>query len=591
MGNGRGYVAAAAIVLAALVAIAYGAALRNGYVWDDRFFFTDYKVVEDYAQAWRSAFEPLFGLAGYVRPLPLFLLYSENILGGRSAMLSHAVNLILHLACTLLVLLLARRATVRAMRLAGRMRDWALPVLLAALFAVHPALSEAVVWVASRFDLMATLFMLLALYAWTSSLSAGNKAVLVGLCFFLGALCKESVIVLPPVLLIASMVDRAAREGGRPSLRAALGRAELLGFAAIFLAGLAYLAIRFWVLSDAEPVVAGADPIGARLARFGMSVFKYLQLTFLPFVGLSPQHTLSPGSSSLSVWLPALVAGILLAGISVAALRRNVIGLVLFAWLFSYLPVLHLLPLHLSGNLVHQRFMYFPTALLLALAPYAMAQLPVSVAGRRLLWWVGATVVVISVLLVRSIVPMWQSDLTLWEWTTRADPKSKLARENLIWTYVDNNRLDDAKAQLDLMQQLGMPVGARPVINIGTAHYRRGEYEEALYFYETALTTRLSLPPLSRAGLFSNIAVTHAMLGHDAQARTFIKRSLAEKEYGINQVAVYLAFCKREAQPQDGFDPALVRQAQPTIGSVTGLLVTHQPALYEAGTFCPKASE
>ena len=127
-----------------------------------------------------------------------------------------------------------------------------------------------------------------------------------------------------------------------------------------------------------------------------------------------------------------------------------------------------------------------------------------------------------------------------------------------------------------------------PAINIGTAHYRRGEYEEALYFYEAALTTRLALPPLSRAGLFSNVAVTHAMLGHDEQARAFIGRSLAEKEYGINQVGVYLAFCKGRSERLEGFDPALVRQAQSTVESVTRLLSTHQPALHEAGAFCPE---
>ena len=70
-------------------------------------------------------------------------------------------------------------------------------------------------------------------------------------------------------------------------------------YAGMFLAGLAYLAIRFWVLSGAEPVVGGADSVEARLARFGMSVFKYLQLTLLPFVGLSPQHTFAQGEASL----------------------------------------------------------------------------------------------------------------------------------------------------------------------------------------------------------------------------------------------------------------------------------------------------
>ncbi|MBO9716744.1 MAG: tetratricopeptide repeat protein [Pseudoxanthomonas sp.] len=590
MSKGQGTVAAVA-VLAALTVIAYGAALQNGYVWDDRFFFTDFKIVEGGAQAWRAAFEPLFGQTHYVRPLPLLLLYAENILGRHQATLPHAVNLVLHLACALMVFLLARRAMDRAMAPSEGWRGWVLPLLLAAVFTVHPALSEAVLWVASRFDLMASLFMLLALYAWTSNLSAWPKALLVALCFFLGALSKESVVVLPVVLFVVSMVDRAAQERSRPSLSSALGRPELLGYACILLAGVAYLAIRFWVLSGADPLATGADSVIARLLRFGMSVSKYLQLSFLPFAGLSPQHTFATGEGGLPIltsWLPILVAVVLVFTVIMAALRRNVIGLVLLAWLLAYGPVLHILPLQLNGNLVHQRFMYFPTALLLALAPYALAHVPVSSAGRRLLWWCGGAAVLVSVMLVRSIVPMWQSDLTLWEWTTRADPKSTLARENLIWSYVNADRLEDAEAQLDVMRQLGMKIGARPAINIGTAYYNRGKYEEALRFYTAALTTRLNMPPLLRASVFSNVAMTHAMLGHVDQARTFVERGLSEKEYGTNQVAVYLAFCKGESRRLDEFGPDLVRQALPTVSGATKMLVTHQPVLYRSGAFCPE---
>lgn len=578
-------------VLLVAVGLAYGAAVNHGYVWDDRFFFTDYKVVHDFAEALRVAFRPLFGQHGYVRPIPMFLLHAESILASREAWLSHAVNLFLHWLCSGLVFVLARRAVRHAWPgPAGRV-EWALPLLLALLFAVHPALTEAPVWVSSRFDLMATLFMLLALWVWTSALPAWPRAGLVAALFFLGALCKESVVVLPMVLFVSGLLHAgAAGSSPRPSWIEALRPADMKAYGLMLFAGVIYLVLRYWVLSEVPAATPQVDTLDAQLARFVMSLCKYVQLTFLPFFGQSPQHSFAWGAEGdlRSIVPQLLLGGGLLATVAALAIRRNVLGLVLFAWIFSYWPVLHILPIQLGGNLVHQRFMYFPTALLLVLAPYAMARITVSAAARRALWLLGGGAAVVSILLVRSIVPMWNSDLALWEWAVRADPGSRTARENLIWSYVDQGRLKDAEGQLAEMQSLGIPVGARVAINMGTAYYREGDYDQAVYYYEAAMTTRLALPPMSRAGLFGSVAVAYAMQGNPDKARHYIERALSEPEYGSSPVGNYLAFCHGEPGDGHSFSPDQVRAALPTVRGVTRLLVKNQPALYRAGAFCPE---
>jgi len=95
-----------------LVAMAYGLALRNGYVWDDRYFLTDYAWIGSYGDALRSSLLPLFNQASYFRPLPLFSLYAEAIASDRNPAVAHGVALAWHAAAAILVYLLARRAVL-----------------------------------------------------------------------------------------------------------------------------------------------------------------------------------------------------------------------------------------------------------------------------------------------------------------------------------------------------------------------------------------------------------------------------------------------------------------------------------------------
>src|SRR5690606_41942203 len=76
-----------------LVAMAYGLALRNGYVWDDRYFLTDYAWIGSYGDALRSSLLPLFNQGSYFRPLPLFSLYAEAIASDRNPAVAHGVAL------------------------------------------------------------------------------------------------------------------------------------------------------------------------------------------------------------------------------------------------------------------------------------------------------------------------------------------------------------------------------------------------------------------------------------------------------------------------------------------------------------------
>ena len=112
----------------------------------------------------------------------------------------HLTSILLHLATSVLLLLLLNRLTGALWRSA----------LAAALFALHPLRVESVVWIAERKDVLCAFFWMLTLWAYagyaqgrktgTSEFKAYYAAAL--LFFALGLMSKPMVVTLPFVMLL-----------------------------------------------------------------------------------------------------------------------------------------------------------------------------------------------------------------------------------------------------------------------------------------------------------------------------------------------------------------------------------------------------
>jgi len=124
---------------------------------------------------------------GFFRPLGYLSLSLDAALGGYNPRMWHAVALSLHAINAALVVFVARRlgASIFAAGFAG------------ALFAAHGVHPEAVAWIAGRFDLLATFFLLAGLLFLFSAKTFPALS-----CFALAALSKESAYVFP--LLVAA---------------------------------------------------------------------------------------------------------------------------------------------------------------------------------------------------------------------------------------------------------------------------------------------------------------------------------------------------------------------------------------------------
>ena len=135
------------LAIFSLALAVYSIRLSGRFVADDHFIF--YRLQQGGA----------FGFATYpptsfFRPLISLHYYLDHMLWGMSPLASHAVNLLWHIVCGLLVWLLAQRMLARWCWHPTPARGAA---LVAALFFVTlPANVEAVAWFAARADMVAT---------------------------------------------------------------------------------------------------------------------------------------------------------------------------------------------------------------------------------------------------------------------------------------------------------------------------------------------------------------------------------------------------------------------------------------------------
>ena len=182
----------APLVLCLLVLVSYLPAMLWGdLVWDDLTMIRNQAVreVSGLRQIWFAPGE-IRG-EGHYWPLVYSSFWLEHQLWGTAPAGYHVVNVLLHLANTLLLWRLLRSLAVPG--------AW----LVAAVFAVHPVRVESVAWVIERKDVLSGLFYLAAATVWIRVGGAPRPGrSLAALALYAAGLLSKSVVVTLPVALL-----------------------------------------------------------------------------------------------------------------------------------------------------------------------------------------------------------------------------------------------------------------------------------------------------------------------------------------------------------------------------------------------------
>ena len=426
-------------------------------------------------QDYWAAFHP----SALYRPFAtLTYLFNYAILGNAADPAGyHWINLALHIANMVLVYLLALRTLARA--------DLAL--WIAAVWGLHPVLTEAVTNIVGRTDELAAFGVLAGLLCHIQAASAGRRkpawlaalAVAAGI----GIFSKESAIALVAVM---TLYDLSFQKRGT-------WRNSLAGYVAAAVPFLAFFWLRFQVFSHARPFhfpvtdnpIAGADFWTGRLTAIHV-IGKYLGVLCWPAT-LACDH--SYNDIPLVTWraLPALLLCLTALAAAIAAWRdhRPVSWFVLF-FFATLAPVSNLvIP---TGTIMAERLLYLPAigfSGCLVLAVYAAAarfRLPRYTAPALL-----AATGLIFTIRTYSRNTDWQNAIALWTSAVAAAPDSYKTHTMLAaaWADTGDAGLRHAIAEVTRARRImdALPDAQKtplPYIDAGSYYGQQGDLDKAL---------------------------------------------------------------------------------------------------------------
>jgi tetratricopeptide (TPR) repeat protein len=498
--------------LSLLTLAVYARVHRFGYVlYDDRLYVTENPhtqaglTLEGVAWAFTtfdaSNWHPLTWLS-HMLDVELF---------GLSPGPPHVVNVLLHLANTLLLFLLLDRATGAAGRSA----------VVAGLFAVHPFHVESVAWIAERKDVLSALFWMLSMWAYVRYAQGGRLGwyALTATSLALGLLAKPMLVTLPFVLLLMDYwpLQRIApgrgdpARGGRRAARLVIEKLPLFALAA--LSSVVTLAAQRGTLADLR-----AFSLGARLANALEAYVLYLLKTVVPIrlrvIYAHPGDDFSP--------LIALACLALLGGLTFLLCwrlrRQRYLGVGWLWYLGTLVPVIGIVQVGVQG--MADRYTYLPL-----IGPF-IAGVWASWAGlarlsRARTWAVAAAAAVLLTSAALSWIQLghWRDSLALFSHTVAVERRSEVAYTLLGYARLNARRPEEGLREFEsairlrgdyasahvgtgmALLELGQPGQALAAFqsavafdprnavaynNIGGVLASRGEYRKAIAYFELA---------------------------------------------------------------------------------------------------------
>jgi tetratricopeptide (TPR) repeat protein len=424
------------IVAAAIAAYANG--LDGAFTYDDKAIIRDDLRIRSPRSVTQIFSTQYFGgprgTGSNYRPVLLLSFAIQWWVHGRQVVAFHAVNLLLHVAATLMLARLFLRIGLPP------------PVVWASalLFALHPIHVEAVTSLVGRGETLSSVLLLGYLHAALSFFEGKRRALFLVAAFSLYALAffaKESAVATPGAALLLFLFIA----GGPPPARfqRALARGwPVLAASAVALAGA--LAVRRWLFGgflkapgtgffEVENPLDALSPAG-RAANACLTFFRYLGRTVLPLRLSADESAWSirplPLSAPVAVLSMLLLAG--LTAIAIARFFRGSIPALGLLWMGLFLlPTSNLVfPI---GTIFAERLAYLPSfGICLAAGAAIAGAIRTDRLGRSRALVLAAFALLLGARTVtRNAV--WWTDRGLFTNLVATSPASAKAHYNLAW--------------------------------------------------------------------------------------------------------------------------------------------------------------
>ncbi len=506
------------LLIFALTVAAYAPGLRSPFQFDDEAGILLNPAV------WRLS-DPIAVLtykSDLPRPIFNLSLALDCALWWGKPLGFHISSLVVHFLCTLLVW----RLTFDVLRIFREEFSARVAGIVAGLtFAIHPAGSEAVIYIWSRSSSLMTLFVLASAISWLAGIKSLRRGyIFLSFIFYLLAIgSKEEAVFFPALLAAMDLCLFDAR--GR--------RKRLIYTLPFWLVPLALFGIRWIVASAGLDFVSWRAGLGDDMAHLAHKrglvtlipynfatqckvALKYLSLLFWP-LGLSVDHGVVFEDGMPSI---AAMVGILAVFGSVAFffLFRQRFRVAAVAVSFFLLPLMVFYFVPISDAMVERR-LYLP---LVGFSLAVGAYFAWAIRYRSRIATITAVALIASLgTLTHLRAKVWQNKISLWTDAVQTSPEKLRPRMILARYLFEANQLDRAINQ-NLMVWRIKRTDSTPIVNLGLIYYRKGDLDTAQKYFSEAV----QLHPRADFNAHFNLGVVYERQGKLAEAVEHFKISL-----------------------------------------------------------------
>jgi tetratricopeptide (TPR) repeat protein len=435
---------------------------------------------------------------------------------GLNAGAHHLVNVLFHIANTLLLFTVLNRMTAAQWRSA----------FVAALFALHPLHVESVAWVAERKDVLSTFFWMLTMLAYVHYVeqpNGGRYLLALGLCA-LGLMAKPMLVTLPFVLLLLDYWPLGRTRWAQSAIGVRKERSlgyllrEKLPFIALMIPA---SIVTYWAEQRGGLIVLlDSLPVGMRVVNAVVSYVRYLGKAFWP-VGLAAFYPYRTWSLVVMCG-----AGAVLAGVSGAVIWRARRQPYLFTgWLWylgTLVPVIGLV--QAGTQSMADRYTYIPLVGLFIMVAWCLPHSLVEQRKPRMVAVATAAALLVSCAVLTGFqVRHWKNNETLFRHVLNVTKDNHLAHENLGRALLDQGKFAEATAEFAALLRI-KPDSAPAHNNLANALAAQGKAAEAIAEYQAALRIK---PDFAEA--HNNLAGTIAGQGKLAEATAEYQAALRIK--------------------------------------------------------------
>lgn len=477
--------------------------------------------------------------AGNWHPVTWISLMLNSQYFGSSAGAFHAVNLLLHVANTLLLFLWLYGTTGAKWRGA----------LVAALFALHPLHVESVAWISERKDVLSTLFWMLALVAYTDYAKTGriSRYFFALLLFGIGLMAKPMLVSLPFILLLIDYWP-LGRFAERRTFCLLIEKLPFLAFSIASSAVTVFAQQRVHAMMPLEMA-----PVFVRAQNAPIACIAYIGKLFKPG-GLAIFYPYDRHPSLLYALL-ALAALVILSAAAILIRRHKPYALTGWFWfVITLVPVIGIVQVGLQS--MADRYTYIPLIGLFIILAWsgwdALNRLRIPPFAQAL---AASIALVLCAGLTRAQLRYWHDSIALFQHALNVTTDHGAAEANLGYALAEQGQDDKAIAHYKAVLKSHPRGDATVWNNLGGSLAATGKLEEAIDAFQNAL----KLDP-SMGDAHENLALALARKGRQQESLIHLgdaARLEPENARVHNIYAVMLGAAGRTDEAMQEFQTAL----------------------------------